>query len=133
MGSPNSEEGHRSNEGPIHEVVLSRGYWLFDTPCTQELRSAVMGKKPSRFTNPRCPVESVSWNDCHAFVAKLSGTVGLDLALPTEAEWEYACRAGSPGVQYGDLDAMAWYKENAENETHEVGQKRANGWGCTMC
>jgi len=98
MGSPESELGRLSDE-LLHSVVLTNGYWLGDTACTQELWEAVMGGNPSRFAGPghdRRPVETVSWTDCHEFLARLNKEVPqLDVRLPTEAEWENACRAGT--------------------------------------
>jgi formylglycine-generating enzyme required for sulfatase activity len=125
MGSPESEEGRYEDEGPRHEVTLTRGYWLFDTPCTQALWEAVLGRNPSRFVDPQRPVEQVSWQDCQEFFAQLNQQrSGLALDLPTEAQWEYACRAGTGTATYagdvrilGDnnapqLDAIAWYGGN---------------------
>ena len=97
MGSPDSEPGRDNDEGPQHPVTLSRGFWLFDTACTQALWRAVMGNNPSHFTgSPDLPVETVSWTDVQDFLARINaGIPGLDLTLPTEAQWEYACRAGT--------------------------------------
>ncbi|MGE0681675.1 MAG: formylglycine-generating enzyme family protein [Candidatus Binatia bacterium] len=134
MGSPDDEAGRSSNEGPRHEVQLTHGFWLFDTPCTQELWQAVMKKNPSRFKGKEWkerPVEQVSWEDCQKFISTLNAQLpGLALALPTEAEWEYACRAGTETARYAkDLDVIAWYVENSDNETHPVKQKQPNAWG----
>ena len=136
MGSPATEVGRRGNEGPQHEVVLTQGYWLAETPCTQALWEPVMGENPSRFKSPDRPVENVSWEDCHAFLSKLDRLVpGLGARLPTEAEWEHACRAGTTGATWlGDLDlrgennapildAIAWYGGNSG-----VGFELANGY-----
>ena len=131
MGSPEDEEGRFSDEGPRHEVELSEGFWLFDTPCTQGLWQVVMGENPSHFRGSNRPVETVSWDDCQAFISKVNEQrPGLELRLPTEAQWEYACRAGTTGARYdGDLDAIAWYDGNSRNETCDVAQKRPNAWG----
>ncbi len=97
MGSPKDEADRRDDEDQ-HKVVLTSGYWLAETPCTQELWEAVMGENPSRFKGPNRPVEQVSWEDCQRFLAKLNDKLpGLDARLPTEAEWEHACRAGTTG------------------------------------
>ncbi len=101
MGSPETEKERWEGELQ-HEVELTEGYWLADTACTQALWKAVMGSNPSRFQkdedgkSDERPVEKVSWNDCQEFIEKLNNQVpALDLRLPTEAEWEYACRAGT--------------------------------------
>ena len=131
MGSPEDEEGRDDDEGPQHEVELTQGFWLFDTPCTQALWQAVMGENPSEFKGDQRPVEGVSWEDCQEFIAKLNELLpGLALCLPTEAQWEYACRAGTRTARYAeDLDAIAWYGENSDGETHPVKQKQPNAWG----
>ncbi|MCP5197405.1 MAG: formylglycine-generating enzyme family protein [Gammaproteobacteria bacterium] len=127
MGSPEDESGrYKKNEGPRHLVTLTEGYWLFDTPCTQALWEAVMGENPSRFQSPTRPVEQVSWNDVHDFLARINAQIpGLHLMLPSEAQWEYACRAGTETALYtGDLDILgennapaldpiAWYGGNS--------------------
>jgi formylglycine-generating enzyme required for sulfatase activity len=95
MGSPEGELERRENEGPRHEVTISKGFWLFDTACTQALWEAVMGGNPSSFKGLDRPVEQVSWNDVQEFLGKINERVlGLNLVLPSEAQWEYACRAG---------------------------------------
>ena len=97
MGSPEDEPEREEREGPVHQVTLSRGFWLADTACTQALWQAVMGTNPSSFTgDPERPVEQVSWEDVQEFLGKLEALLpGYAAALPTEVEWEYACRAGS--------------------------------------
>ena len=135
MGSPETEEGRYSDEGPLHEVTIAAGFWLFDTPCQQALWEAVTGGNPSRFVSPTRPVEQVSFDDVQAFLAKLNALVpGLSLGLPSEAQWEYACRAGTRTATYaGDLrilgehnapvlDGIAWYGGNSG-----VGFELANG------
>jgi formylglycine-generating enzyme required for sulfatase activity len=130
VGSPDEEEGRYSDEGPQHDVTLSNGYWIFDTPCTQALWEAVTGENPSKFKGPARPVEQVSWQDCKQFLKQLNQHLpGLELRLPTEAEWEYACRAGSDTAQYGELDSIAWYAKNSDSESHDVASKQPNAWG----
>ena len=97
MGSPASEKEHRKNERQ-HEVTLTRGFWMLETPCTQRLWTAVMGNNPSYFKGDDLPVEQVSYDDCQSFLSKLTKRLapsGYEFRLPTEAEWEYACRAGT--------------------------------------
>jgi formylglycine-generating enzyme required for sulfatase activity len=126
MGSPDGEPGRYDDEGPQHPVTITNGYWLFDTPCTQTLWEAVMDENPSNFKSPRRPVEQVSWNDAKTFLQRINEkNQGLDLALPNEAQWEYACRAGTDTALYtgpieiiGErnapgLDDIAWYGGNS--------------------
>ena len=133
MGSPRDEEDRESNE-PQRLVRISQGLWMGKYEVTQREWEAVMGSNPSYFTDcgPRCPMESVSWEDVQEFAGRLneleSGS-GNVYRLPTEAEWEYAARAGTTGARYGALDEIAWYSDNSGGETHPVGQKRANLWG----
>ncbi len=131
MGSPEDEEGRYPDEGPRHEETIASGFWMFDTPCTQTLWEAVMGENPSEFKGPDRPVESVSWDQCQEFLKRLNARcTGLELKLPSETQWEYACRAGTETARYSEnLDAIAWYDENSGNETHSVAGKEANFWG----
>jgi formylglycine-generating enzyme required for sulfatase activity len=131
MGSPPGERGRYVDAGPQHQVQLTQGFWLFDTPCTQALWQAVMGTNPSRFTGEQRPVENVSWDDCQQFLVTFNQQFPeLSLVLPTEAQWEYACRAGTQTARYeGRLDSIAWYSTNSNNETHVVEQRRPNAWG----
>ena len=139
MGSPEDEDGRYSflmgsSDERQHEVRISNGFWIGKYEVTQEEWVAVMGMNPSHFSNfgPRCPVETVSWDDTQAFMRRLnereSGSRYV-YRLPTEAEWEYAARAGTSGIRYGELDEIAWYSDNSGDSTHPVGQKRANAWG----
>ncbi len=119
---------------PRHRVRLTEGFWLGKTPVTQEQYEIVMGKKPSFFDGDDRPVESVSWHDAIKFTEKLSEQAEGTFRLPTEAEWEYACRAGTETEFYfGDdadrLGEYAWYWGNSNSRTHPVGQKRPNAWG----
>lgn len=142
MGSPESEPGRFTDEGPQHEATVDEGFWLFDTPCRQELWTAVTGDNPSHFKGPKRPVENVSWRDTLDFTTKLSNLVrGLPLQLPSETQWEYACRAGSEAATYAggfdpddsetqdELQRIAWYSANAGGTTHDVGELRPNVWG----
>ena len=129
-GSP-AEEGGSAYEQPPRLVLLTRGFWLADTPCTQELWQEVMGENPSRFVGPRRPVEQVSWEDVQRFCERLEQRVdGLAVGLPSELEWEHACRANTArAARYGELDDIAWYDDNAGDQTHDVGLKQPNSWG----
>jgi len=131
MGSPASESGRESDEAQ-HQVILTKGFYMQTTEVTQGQWKAVMGSNPSHFKNcgDDCPVEDVSWNDCKEFIRRLNQKEGAGkYRLPTEAEWEYACRAGSAGAYAGDLDSMGWYDRNSDERTHPAGQKKANAWG----
>ena len=123
-----------AREEPVHEVTLSRPFLVGRVPVTQAQWRAVMGTSPSTFPGDDRPVETVSWEDAQAFVARLSAAGCGAFRLPTEAEWEYACRAGSRatycfGDDAGELGEYAWTSDNAEGATHPVGQKRPNAWG----
>ncbi len=126
MGSPENEPGHKANE-ELHRVTV-RSFYIGKYEVTQAQWRAVMGNNPSYFKGDDLPVE-VSWDDAKEFCRKLSQMTGKEYRLPTEAEWEYACRAKTTGAYAGDLDAMAWYYNNAGNKTHPVGQKQPNAFG----
>jgi len=166
MGSPDDEPGRFGAEGPVHEVTLAAGFWLFDTPCTQALWTAVMntladGKalptdlvgrrgrwpsvkamvNPSRFASPNRPVEQVSFDDLWIFINQLNALLpGLDLTLPSEAEWEYACRAGTETATYAGameilgannapvLDPIAWYGGNSGKDFDLANGHDSSGW-----
>ncbi|MBI2930894.1 MAG: formylglycine-generating enzyme family protein [Planctomycetes bacterium] len=127
------------NEKPPHEVTITKDYWMQTTETTQSQWEAVMGKNPSHFKGADLPVETVSWEDCQEFLKKLNEKAkeqlkGRAAKFPTEAEWEYACRAGEKGTWcFGDegkkLGEYAWYYKNSDAKMHPVGQKKANAWG----
>jgi formylglycine-generating enzyme required for sulfatase activity len=127
MGSDSPNE---FDQNPVHEVTISRAFDLQKTEVTQAQWTAVMGSNPSHFRGPRLPVEQVSWNDVEEFIRKLNDLdPGRNYRLPTEAEWEYACRAGGNARKFGDIDAIAWYNANSDQRTHAVGEKEPNEWG----
>ena len=158
MGSPSNERG-RDDDERQHRVTITRDFEIQTTEVTQGQFQDVMGYNPSRFTScgRECPVEQVSWDEAAAYCNALSERASLGQCygcngsgrdvtcspssryslpyvcpgyrLPTEAEWEYAARAGTTGSRYGNLNAVAWYSDNSESTTHRVGQKRASVWG----
>ena len=152
MGSPKNELG-RGDDETRHQVTLTKGYWLGKYEVTQAQYQAVMGKNPSSFKGADLPVEQVSWNDAMNFCSRLTAIEkaagrlprGYEYTLPTEAQWEYACRAGTTTAfnngknilkeeQIKDepcpnLDEVAWYRYNSDKKTHSVGQRKSNAWG----
>jgi formylglycine-generating enzyme required for sulfatase activity len=134
MGSPDSDGEARETEKPQHKVIISRPFYLGKYVATQAQWEAVMGNNPSRFKGRSNPVEMVSWDDVQEFIRKLNEKEGTDkYRLPTEAEWEYAARAGTTSVysfgdDFEDLERYGWYDDES-GSTHPVGQKEPNGWG----
>ena len=155
MGAAGDREALKS-EKPQHKVLITRGFWIGETPVTQGQYIAMIGENPSHFkeTGGDAPVEQVKWQEAATFANRLSvlenlppcftetgdelegvGQVGVDALgvwgwrLPTEAEWEYAARAGTTTPRYGLLERIAWYRENSGRKTHPVGLKEANAWG----
>jgi len=134
MGATSEQEVEaKSNEKPVHSVTLS-SYYIGKTEVTQALWQAVMGSNPSGFKAADLPVECVSWDDCQEFIQKLNSLTGRNFRLPTEAEWEFACRGGnnSRGYKYSgsnDIDNVAWYDGNSGYQTHPVGTKASNELG----
>ncbi len=147
MGSPANEAGRYDNEAQ-QRVSITTAFYMSETEVTQDQWQSTMGANPSYFKGASKPVEQVSWNDCQGFCER------TELRLPSEAEWEYACRAGTTGAYAGDLDSMGWYADNSGTkridalalwnqnrdgyadamvangcQTHPVRQKRANPWG----
>ena len=130
MGSTSSESD--DDERPVTQVRISRGFWMGKYEVTQAQWQSVMGSNPSRFKNcgGDCPVEEISWGDVQEFIGKLNArSGGRPYRLPTEAEWEYAARAGTTEERYGDLDEIAWYDSNSGGTMHRVGEKAPNAWG----
>lgn len=125
-----------ANELPQHKVCLSKPFYIGESEITQKQWEEVMGNNPSKFKGMYRPVERVSWNDVQTFIEKLNDKVKDDFyRLPTEAEWEYAARAGTQTVySFGDdsksIRDYAWFgNEGYGGDTHEVGQKKTNPWG----
>ena len=146
MGSPNDEFGRNDNETQ-HQVTLTKGFWIGKYEVTQAQYKAVTGSDPSHFKGDDLPVEMVDWEESMEFCKKLTESLGGALpkgykcSLPTEAQWEYACRAGTTSPlnngksiqtreeKCDNLDEVAWYKFNSNGTTHPVGQKKPNAWG----
>ena len=129
MGSTGSEAD--DDERPVTRVRISRGFWLGKYEVTQDEWAAVMGSNPSGFSGcGRCPVETVSWEDAQEFMARLNRQEGREVyRLPTEAEWEYAARAGTTGDRYGHVDSISWHWGNSRAQPQPVGGKAPNAWG----
>lgn len=129
MGS-NSGDG---DEKPVHSVRIGKAFALGKTEVTQRQWRAVMGNNPSHFSNcgDDCPVEKLNWDEAQDFLRKLSQKTGKSYRLPSEAEWEYACRAGGRDEYCGggNIDSLAWYTSNSGSKTHPVAGKQANAWG----
>lgn len=135
MGSPEDEQGRIDHEVQ-HRVTITKAYWMGVTEVTQAQWNAVMGGNPAFFQKgDNYPVEQVSWKEARRFCEKLNNDSSIErpegycFDLPTEAQWEYSCRAGTTGACYGDLDEVAWYDSNSGGSTHPVAQKHPNLWG----
>ena len=147
MGSPEDELGRYDDEVQ-HEVTLTRGYWLGKYAVTQAQYEVVMESNPSWYKGADLPVEQVTWDEAKEFCEKLTAIEkaagrlpqGYEYSLPTEAQWEYACRAGTTtalnsgknltsATECPNVDEVGWYKYNSDNVTHPIGQKKPNAWG----
>ena len=146
MGSPSGEFRRFSSRENLHHVTITRDFWMSRFEVTQQQYVSIMGNNPPKFRGDRFPVEQVSWINAETFCRKMNELcrkdipVGYQFALPTEAEWEYACRATTTTCLnngkniYSDqgsneIDEVAWYSRNSNMQTHEVGLKKPNLWG----
>ena len=126
MGSPLDEVGRDEGESQ-HKVTLTKAFWMSETPVTQMQWKSVMKDCPSRFKGDDLPVENVSWNRSQEFIKKVNSRMKFGMRLPTEAEWEYACKAGATEAfgGTGRIDEMGWYGDNSGGMAHPVGCKTA--------
>jgi formylglycine-generating enzyme required for sulfatase activity len=142
MGSPDTERGRSESERQFR-ASFTQGFWLGQYPVTQALWSMLMGVDPSHFASEdgNAPVENISWHDAAAFCEELNRRYRAVLpkeylfSLPTQAQWEYVCRAGTTtkyysGDSFSDLSRVAWHAGNSNGRTHPVGEKEPNRWGC---
>lgn len=138
MGSPSNEKRRKLWEGPVHKVTIEKSFYMSRYPVTQEQWQKMMGNNPSYFKGKKRPVENISWIEVQAFFRKLNSLKKTDNSyvyrLPTEAEWEYAARAGTTtSYFFGDAESKlkeyAWFLKNSGLETHSVGLKKPNPWG----
>ena len=133
MGTESTDYSWLEHSRPVHRVSVST-FYMGKYEVTQAQWRAVMGSDPSHFTGDNRPVEQVNWDDAKAFCAALGAMTGYAIRLPSESEWEYACRAGTTTEYYFGNDELllgdyAWYSGNSGSETHPVGQKTPNAWG----
>jgi formylglycine-generating enzyme required for sulfatase activity len=132
VGRQSIEPERGSNEDQA-QVTLTKGFWLAETEVTQDQWMGVMGNNPSKHKGSELPVDSVSWDDVQDFIIKVNIQIenpnGYKMTLPTEAQWEYACRSGSKG-QYsgGTVDEVAWHIKNSNVQPNPVGRKNSNAW-----
>lgn len=135
MGTPSNEMDSSESESPVHKVTIKNAFLLGKTPVTQEQWEKIMGNNPSRFKGRDRPVEMVSWHEVQQFIEKINEKESTSkYRLPSEAEWEYACRAGTQtryffGNNTSKLKEYAWYVENSGTKTHPVARKNPNPWG----
>ena len=123
MGCSPGDQGCDADEKPAREVTISQGFWMGQTEVTQAAYQQVTGANLSAFKGTQRPVEQVNWDEAQDYCGKVG------LRLPTDAEWEYAARAGNPDLRYGGLESIAWYGANSGHQTQDVARKQPNAWG----
>lgn len=134
MGKISEMQDSWIDESPAHQVTLTNNYYIGKYEVTQQLWKTVIGDNPSHLKGDNLPVECVNWYDCQVFISKLNDITGRKFRLPTEAEWEYAARGGQKSMGYiysgsNNLNEVAWYRDNSDNNTHPIGLKQANELG----
>lgn len=134
LGSPANEEGRLEDEGPARKVSITQPFYLGKYPITQGQYTAITGKAPGKPAGADVAIDQLAYADAVEFCTAVTKAVGIPVTLPTEAQWEYACRAGTTtrfwsGDTDEDLAKIGWYRRNSEHRAHEVGTKPANPWG----
>jgi formylglycine-generating enzyme required for sulfatase activity len=134
FGAPLDEAGREEGDLPPRRVRITKTYYLGKYQITQVQYRAVMGTNPARFKGDEIAVDQMKYSNALAFCSRLSKLVGVPVTLPTEAQWEYACRAGTntpyySGTSERDLDRIAWYRDNSRETVHRIGEKEPNAWG----
>ncbi len=134
MGATPEMQDSSENQKPVHQVTITKDFYIGKTEVTNALWVAVMGSNPSSVNGDNKPVDYVTWNDCQEFISKLNTATGMKFRLPTEAEWEFAARGGNKSRHYqysgsNNIDDVAWYCDNSGKTTHDVATKRPNELG----